>query len=400
MDFIVDLLLRILLTAVAYMVFPIIRLIINDGKFERKRARKIALWNSIVLGLIFCILTIAISESGTVWSAGPAVLYYWINRALLSKKSAKIDPNNSSAIATNKNPCNESTANNDFSLSSVNDEKITPANCDFYGSSFRVVSSNTPQATIETTPVHNPISTDNVTKYSKKETTTENTVKAKPTIKYCSHCGQPINPISKKCTGCGKQYFKGVSLKNFLVVALIFCLVLSLVLNIVLIVKLQKKQVNKSLSEWHNIQSSNSQNYTQKDYMPKSTCLAAGCENIPNKQNLYCSEHACAKSDCTSKKDYSSSFCSRHKCNSTGCDNGSNDWGDYCSEHACAEKNCSREKNYGYSSVYCSYHECNDIGCENRKKDHGSYCSEHECADPHCTSKKSVLSDYCLIHDD
>lgn len=147
-------------------------------------------------------------------------------------------------------------------------------------------------------------------------------------------------------------------------------------------------------------QSSGTPNYTQDEYEHKSTCLSVGCDNLPNSLNFYCSEHACAKSGCTSEKSYSSNFCNMHKCDSIGCDNGSNEWGYYCSEHACAEKNCSREKNYGYSSAYCSYHECNDVGCTNRKKDYGSYCSEHACAERYCSSKKSPLSDYCYIHDD
>lgn len=68
---------------------------------------------------------------------------------------------------------------------------------------------------------------------------------------------------------------------------------------------------------------------TQGDYGYQSTCLAVGCDNLRNNLNFY------------------------------------------CSEHACAESNCIREKNYGYSSAYCSYHECSDAGCRNRKKTMG-----------------------------
>lgn len=78
--------LSFILTAVAYLAFPIIKLVINQGKFERKRAHKIALWNSIVLGLFFCILTI---DQGGVWNAAPAFLYYAINCAILTDKSLK-----------------------------------------------------------------------------------------------------------------------------------------------------------------------------------------------------------------------------------------------------------------------------------------------------------------------
>lgn len=79
----------ILLTAVVYMIYPIIRLLINNGKFERRTAQKIALWNSIIVGTIFCIATIELSEGAATWSGGAALLYYWINRTLLTDKSQK-----------------------------------------------------------------------------------------------------------------------------------------------------------------------------------------------------------------------------------------------------------------------------------------------------------------------
>ncbi len=78
----------LILTAVAYMAFPIIRLLINGCRFTPKRAHKISLWNSIVLGAVFCFLTIVLFEDGTVWNASPAVLYYWINKLILTDKNA------------------------------------------------------------------------------------------------------------------------------------------------------------------------------------------------------------------------------------------------------------------------------------------------------------------------
>lgn len=79
----------LILTAVAYMAFPLIKLLVNGGRFAKNRAHKIALWNSIVLGAIFCIATIAVSEDGTIWNGAPAVLYYWINRSILTDKDAE-----------------------------------------------------------------------------------------------------------------------------------------------------------------------------------------------------------------------------------------------------------------------------------------------------------------------
>ena len=83
-----NLLLSLVLTVIAYMAFPLIRLLINHGRFEKKRAKKIALWNSIVVGACFCILTI---DGGSTWNAAPAFLYYWINSAILTDKNATND---------------------------------------------------------------------------------------------------------------------------------------------------------------------------------------------------------------------------------------------------------------------------------------------------------------------
>ena len=45
-------------------------------------------------------------------------------------------------------------------------------------------------------------------------------------VKYCSKCGSLIDNTSKKCTGCGKQYFKGIriNIPIFILVAIIIVL--------------------------------------------------------------------------------------------------------------------------------------------------------------------------------
>ena len=68
------------------MAFPLIRLLINGKRFPKKRANKIALLNSIIVGAIFFIATAALSESATTWNAAPAFMYYWINKAILTDK--------------------------------------------------------------------------------------------------------------------------------------------------------------------------------------------------------------------------------------------------------------------------------------------------------------------------
>lgn len=53
-------------------------------------------------------------------------------------------------------------------------------------------------------------------------------------IKYCSQCGSQIDPVTKKCTGCGKQYFKGIKITKFTCITTIVAvfLIISVVFNI------------------------------------------------------------------------------------------------------------------------------------------------------------------------
>lgn len=79
--------------------------------------------------------------------------------------------------------------------------------------------------------------------------TTNPTVENKKTStvkKYCSRCGHLIDEETKKCTGCGKQYIKGIRYflgkifckKNIVLLILSFMLLVSLVANILLAVNI------------------------------------------------------------------------------------------------------------------------------------------------------------------
>lgn len=89
MGIIGDLLLSVIITAIVYMAFPVIKLITNDGKFDLENARKISLWNSVVVGSVFCVLTIILSGGVLQWSVGPALFYYWLNTIILSNGKQK-----------------------------------------------------------------------------------------------------------------------------------------------------------------------------------------------------------------------------------------------------------------------------------------------------------------------
>lgn len=84
MDNFFTLLLGILFTALSYMAVPLLGLMINCGRYEKTKAKKIALWNSIIVGFIYLFLTSALTDK--VWKASPAFFYYWINCAILTKK--------------------------------------------------------------------------------------------------------------------------------------------------------------------------------------------------------------------------------------------------------------------------------------------------------------------------
>ena len=183
-DLFANLLVSVLLTAVVYMAFPLIRLAINHGKFEKKRAKKIALWNSIVVGAFFCIVTIGTSDGGTTWNAAPAVMYYFINRALLTDKYApesKAPAAKPVAPAANKPAVSTPVSTVAHSLSSANDKLITPSRNDISGSEFRVIKPETAQVANSTS------------------------ASAEKPILFCRKCGNKLMENSAFCNKCGTK---------------------------------------------------------------------------------------------------------------------------------------------------------------------------------------------------
>ncbi len=163
-----NLLLSLILTIIAYMAFPLIRLLINHGKFEKKRAKKIALWNSIVVGAFFCILTVS-GDSGSTWNAAPAFLYYWINCAIL----------------TDKNATNATTPNMNVKTASSNQEFVRPPQVSNIG---------------ETPKTYGTYNINGSDVALKKETAEE-----QPKIQFCRKCGNKLAHDSIFCNKCGTR---------------------------------------------------------------------------------------------------------------------------------------------------------------------------------------------------
>ena len=76
----------ILITCFSYMLIPVI-LKIKNGSYDESKAKKIALWNSIIVGGIYMILTIELMGTSSAWNAGPAFLYYGVNFSLLKSRN-------------------------------------------------------------------------------------------------------------------------------------------------------------------------------------------------------------------------------------------------------------------------------------------------------------------------
>ena len=53
-----------------------------------------------------------------------------------------------------------------------------------------------------------------------------------PYARYCSKCGNGIDPVTKICAGCGKQYFKGLPWKKIRVVLVFVLITVSIGLNV------------------------------------------------------------------------------------------------------------------------------------------------------------------------
>lgn len=93
------LLIGLALTIISYMIYPLIRTKLMHVEYDEKSCKKMALWNSIIVGGIFMIITLSIQENGT-WNAAPAFLYYWINKSLWVSKNKK---NNSDSLKLKDN---------------------------------------------------------------------------------------------------------------------------------------------------------------------------------------------------------------------------------------------------------------------------------------------------------
>lgn len=84
LSYLLEVLIGVFLTAVIYMAFPFIYMTINLWKTGKKipkaTAKRISLWNSIVIATFFLLIT---TLNGVQWRPLPAIIYYYINCLVL-----------------------------------------------------------------------------------------------------------------------------------------------------------------------------------------------------------------------------------------------------------------------------------------------------------------------------
>lgn len=172
------LILDLILTIVFYLGYPFFRVVITKKKYTEKECKKMALWNSIIVGAFFMILTISQNQNAT-WNAGPAFLYYWINSSLW------IDKNSKEKKKTKK----------DFATKPSKNEKMTETfKCDNCGATVKENDKNCKNCnavfdeTIENNQQENLFKFDN--------------------------CGTFVKESETKCPGCGEIFEDETSENN------------------------------------------------------------------------------------------------------------------------------------------------------------------------------------------
>ena len=199
--------------------------------------------------------------------------------------------------------------------------------------------------------------------------------------RFCKLCGAEIDNKTRKCTNCGKQYFK-----------MIYGIIIVAVLLLILTASIVAYNIgaNKGYNE---AQSENTNSTTNSDWREsaKKSLENSGYyekqESAPKTNNYVPSAPVNNYSYEKPKKE----------CLGVGCENEVNGLSSYCIEHKCQWPDCNFAR--GTGGYYCSSHTCNDVGCKNPViANYKSYCENHTCYYPGCTSGQSFNSYYCLRH--
>ena len=218
----------LLLTVIGYLFVPTI-LVLTGKKYNAKKLKRINIINCIVVWLLFRFLQAALGNDP---SGGSAVILWGVVGHSILKKYC-LDNETTTASPSAQSVSKESSihielSDNDYIPREYEGYKV-------YSSDILLQKDETPIQRKAAKADPQPIKTSRNTTF---------------TTKYCSRCGNSVDPITKQCNGCGKQYFRGFSGKNIFVIILSVFLVVSLVVNTVLYFSnVSLRETNTSLNK-------------------------------------------------------------------------------------------------------------------------------------------------------
>ncbi len=176
----------LILTIFGYLIYPFVRIVIMKHKYTEKQVKNMILWNSIIVGLIFAIITYSLYGSNTttnVINFAPALLYYYINCALWVPRFKSKGDN-----------------------SSVSKKESTKANNENNQSDIRI--------NIQRPKEYKDFLDRNV-KREGTGTTLKDLKKNNEEEQFvCDNCGNLVNASATKCPNCGELFEDNSETKN------------------------------------------------------------------------------------------------------------------------------------------------------------------------------------------
>lgn len=211
--------------SIVMMLVPFICRLARKEKLPYKSGKRLCLWNGIIT---FVIAVVVAATTGILMISIPsAIIFYFINKWVFVKApndtNTQVDQRDMKHLVEEKSTKTHAQDTPQMSLSFTDEEHTTHGTYSVSGDDIRLGQHETEsKETIRTPQIQNTeIRTDSC-RPSKK--------------KYCSRCGMIIDISTHKCTGCGKQYFKGVPWKRLSIVMLSIFFAASVVANVFLCV--------------------------------------------------------------------------------------------------------------------------------------------------------------------
>ena len=222
LETVIALLLNLIVTAVAYLLVPII-IIISKKKYTKKKLKRIVIFNGIG---VFILFTILYGILGVDQIANMTATFLWstVSHVIL-KRTSRLDDEKDMITANlpNAYPENKNVSNRETSISKDN----TFDNICISPESEQSTNDGTRLSDLAFTPAQEASSVSTSPMQCAIKEAAPVPKKEKPVkMKYCSRCGAIIDNNTKVCTGCGKQYFKGITKRSLPIIILSFIIII------------------------------------------------------------------------------------------------------------------------------------------------------------------------------